>query len=301
ARHILPYFDQTKLAGKEPSKYVFDLGNGISNSLYPIMNALKSDQNAFLKESMPAALRAIYSFETWVAVRKLYRHQEKSNEAIEAMFKKLFSIDLEQTRLVPTCLFEADPEEPVFSDAFEINDAYFEELYQKFSYVDGIHLMVPVLSIIENDQLRLQNLPSNIAQALLYPTKADSTDESTTSMILPDVVDPVEGVSMIQKRVRELHAERREQDTKTKAANEFSTLTNELVEKLVASTDYNEFCNMLREGLTRGASSTKSQIDNPATPCFTELQDRLWDLDANIPLQVDKIRTLSYANLRASE
>ncbi|KAI9348195.1 hypothetical protein BDR26DRAFT_948486 [Obelidium mucronatum] len=331
-KHILPFFDQKALAAKSAvvgeGGFCFDLGgNGISNCLYPIMHALQSeDKDDFMKLSLPAALRALYSFEVWVAIRKLYRHQEKSNEAIQEMFQKLFCVDLESSRLVPTPLFEADHETPLFNDTFKVNEAYFEELRQKFYYVDGIHLMGPVLSIVADKSLNLVDkikllqttLPKptpermstalnlsydfktfqvyTVAQALLYPTKSTRIDDETKQSILPDVGGnpSTTGPQMIQKRIREMHSERYTQDLKLKASQEHALLTKELVDRMIATDNLNEFCNLFRDGLTRGNGPTpsKAQILNPASPGFSDLTTQLLSLEATIPCQVPKARIL---------
>ncbi|KAI9359955.1 hypothetical protein DFJ73DRAFT_773880 [Zopfochytrium polystomum] len=318
--HVDKFFDGNvpQPAGKSYNLF----NNGITNIIVPVSKQLRRPE--FVETDMPRILRALFTFETWQIVRKLYRHVDNADTIVTEIITKLLGIDIEKTRLEPTPLFEADHVDPKFVESANPNMAYLSELQRKFFYVQFLPLLEPVLRIsLDKDKpadervAALQKeLPDvkdedvqrkafaitfsmkdfalyNVMQALLFRNKADRISEEDSNVVLiEDLGDEAVGTRYISDYVRQAHADRYAADLKAKRTAEETALLEDLLSALCSAKDAPTFISLLRDGKTRGASPICAKIANAGSTGFKELCDRLLEpTPANaIPDRLAKLR-----------
>ncbi|KAJ3130780.1 hypothetical protein HK100_007498 [Physocladia obscura] len=318
--YMLPYFDPLSTS-KNDGNIANLCSAGITGCLIPIMYFIKAtapQAERFQSQMLPRVLRALYSYEIWVCIRRMYRHQQNSDEIIDGILEKLLSIDIEATRTPLLPLFEPDPDLPNFNESYTVNESYLSELKKKFYFVDNIYLLGPVLSILTDESTttfeKVKKLQSgvpdpsesniatsmkigydyssfqlyNIIAALVYKTKASRCEENGDNMLLPDVVNQNAGISMITDYIRGRHAQRYALDLKNKRDKENDFLTKDLVTLLVGTNDFSIFCNTLRDGLQKG--DCLAQITHPGSNGFAELLNKVLNIDGSeVPVQLGKL------------
>ncbi|ORY32426.1 hypothetical protein BCR33DRAFT_771424 [Rhizoclosmatium globosum] len=316
--HLLPLFESTQVEGMAMNIG----GDGIATALVPIIHHLKKSEPkaVYLTNVLPKALRALYSFEVWATIRRMYRHQEQPDKIITALLDKLLEINLDKTRYEVQPPFELEPEIIQFNQSYSANEACLFELCSRFKFLNNICLMGPVFEIlcgsgtlaekiaqIQTDvpERTVKTLASsmnitygfkdfqlfNVVQALLFETKSTRIDEATGKVLLPDLIDKATGVTMIKEYIRKRHEKQYQVDLKIKSDQENAILTADLVNLLVKTSDIRVYCDTFKNGLSKGNCTV--QIANPASPGFTELMDRLLNVSGpEVPLQVAKVWVL---------
>ncbi|KAJ3069611.1 hypothetical protein HDU98_007322 [Podochytrium sp. JEL0797] len=316
-KHLLPLFDPCMAAQCAPGRCVDIGGDGVYSCLVPLMHFIKLDSLGYQQEMLPKVLHALYSYESWNCIRKLYRHQENGDEIIQDMLDKLLGVNVLSTRTVPQPLFEFEPEPVQFHDTWRVNEQYFKELRSRISHVEDICLLGPVLSILADsaatasekvERLRKQvPVPSvtwitqslrieysynlfqvyNLVQALVFKTKQSRINDEGI-VLLQSLGDAAAGVEMISQYVRERHEQQYQLDMKAKREQETAILTSDLVNLLVRTSSINVFCDSFRDGLQKG--ECKVEIANTSSPGYPDLMAKLLDVSSSVvPLQVAKV------------
>lgn len=276
----------------------FNIGhNGITNMLSPLLKLLREGE----LDNLPRILRALYSYEMCMAMRRILRSVEP--DEVEGMRKEklyaLLGIDLEAHATALPEKFER-LDAPVFHSEWELDGAVLEELTREGWYIKYCTLIVPFFRAVIGEKIvdAVRRLPTvtdataaealglggleynefmaaNVVAGLLFNTKQSRVDKETEKPTLPDF-GTMEG---IQRTVGEYVKEQYRADYARRLAElegeEKRLLLDELIARLVAMEKIAPFCELLRTGVENGP--VKVQIVNSNSYGFTELYRALMD------------------------
>ncbi|KAK9763028.1 hypothetical protein K7432_010677 [Basidiobolus ranarum] len=148
--------------------------HGVIDLISPMISRL---QDSDFPTVLPALMRALYTFEVWQIIRKMYKNQERSKDIIESALNQLLNVDLDKTRTVPMPLFKEEPAKPTFCRSYERNEDYLDELMKKIAFIDYISLLSPFLEATVRQGLTMEERISLIRD---IPTM---TDESVSNAL----------------------------------------------------------------------------------------------------------------------
>ncbi|KAI8591401.1 hypothetical protein BDZ88DRAFT_505463 [Geranomyces variabilis] len=274
----------------------FDLSyNGVTNMLVALFLGIREKKEF----DMAKLLRALYSFEVWQAVRKLYRPIDGESER---MIQRLFNVDFDTWRIPVTPLFDKDvaPEDVKSTWPAVLDETYRKTLSKSCWYVDFMTYIPSMFGIaaskVDMDEKigQFKNLPvfddtykaailgvpdlckfqeTVILQALAYTTKKSRVDEGTNRPILPDPGD-ADSNSLGQRALRDIYMRQYQADRGKKAAEEDAILVQELVTGLLAAPDMKAFLQLIESGVSRGCRTMT--LATPSSQAFVALNPAIF-------------------------
>lgn len=202
--------------------------------------------------------------------------------------------------------------ELVHTQAVELNTARFSELRRSLSHVKYATIIVPLFKCVRSElpvaeARRLPNISDesiaealsleypleefllyNIVEGFLYQTKQSRVDKDTTKSLRPDLGTRAEGQKLCQDYIMERYREDYEYRLKQMAGEEKKLLCKELLQKLLETDSMPMFCNLLSEGVARGAITFK--ISNFNSAGCLELHDALLDKGQPVVRRAEKLQ-----------
>lgn len=286
--------------------------NGIGNLIVPLIRVYSKKNHEAVKK-IPDILRSIYSYEVWKGISKQFRSEKKFNDIVKEMLCKLLNIDLELATVKVSSHFETEPKRIKFSDEFEINTEYLDELTQSLYYHNYMSILPQLLTAVTSGQLEdIKNIPEmtkrstminfgidysykqfiflNVFQALRYPRTSDRVDFKAKTMKILDVKYHDEIIEDVKKYVREQFEAQYYYDVKAKRRQEEREMAHTIVDKLINETSYQAMVNIWKNGITRNNIIYK--IANSSSNGFKQLCKKVVDLSVNIPLRSKIIKIL---------
>lgn len=307
-KHILPFIKEQN--NNKNSYYLAN--NGTTNMISPLITLYRENDGNKLKY-IPDILRALYTYEIWQAIRRLYKNQDNSDAIIAEMLTKLLGIDKEKNKTSLTPLYSPEPELSTikFCDAPIVNETYFKELSKSFFYTDYIALFPKFLpAAVHNQMDTVASLPAltkemicqelnitydlnrfklyNIVQALLFTTKASRVDTDENVMKIIDLKYEEQAKKMVSDYIRKQFEELYSAELKLKKKTEERELAAFLVESILKATTRSQVVDLMRNGVSRGVVT--HQIVNSSSRGFKDLKTKLADMKEDVPLRADIIR-----------
>ncbi|KAJ3178152.1 hypothetical protein HDU87_003704 [Geranomyces variabilis] len=312
--HTLPLLDNNK--NDDDPRLSFDLmHNGVTNMLVALFHGIREKKEF----DMAKLLRALYSFEVWQAVRKLYRPIEGESQR---MTQRLFDVDFEKWRIPVTPLFEkdvaTDDVKPTWPVA--LNEAYRKTIYKSCWYVDFMTYIPSMFGIAASETdmdekvSQFKNLgafdddtrkamilgvpdlcefqATVLLQALVYTTKKSRVDENSNLPILPEPGDVAESKALAERVLRDIYLRRYHADLGKKTAEEDAVLVQELVAGLLAAPDMPAFLSIIESGVTRGCRTMT--LTTPSCQAFVALNPAIFTAkpEREIPHHAEKLAFL---------
>ncbi|KAI9004689.1 hypothetical protein BC832DRAFT_615064 [Gaertneriomyces semiglobifer] len=319
-----PYFASTLglLDGSndDPRQAFSLLQNGVSNMLVAILHAV-TDSGIREKLDMAKLLRALYSHEVYVAVRRRYRASGNPPSEIERMIHQYFDVDFSARWCVPVKgLFEADapPDEVEASWPTDVSDTYVSKLWEDCWYVDILTLIPTLFSIavqpvtFEEKVIAIKQLPAFdeafkqkalgvkdldrfrrtcLLQALLFPTQ-ESRLSKTGCSLLPDPGCEEEASLLVERTLRDTYVKQYTKDLEKKKREEDAILIAELTHTLISAADMDEFARLMKEGVSRGTRTLR--LEGPFSPAFKPFEALLFTEEPRepIPAHAEKLAAI---------
>ena len=316
-KYVLELLENQKEIDKDGLS-IYIANNGITNMISPILMYLKNEKGKEVDEMMKRIVRATYQFEIYQFTKKNVKTQKTDNpeKYIREVLIDLLKIDLEKDKTLIPELFEEIPENPVFSDKFEINEKKFKEIMGKIWWADYI-IITPLFlkaslskdPVSEFKSIEIDNITEEIirerlginyssklfklfciVQAYLQYEQADRIDTENKKMKIIDLGLKDKAEKYVKDFIQSLHKEKYEIGLKEREKKENNILAELLVDKLVNSKDLSEFNNLLKNGIKKGIKEYKL-IDH-ASLGFDVLIKNISKVDNNIPYRKEKIYIL---------
>eukprot|EP00401_Gymnodinium_catenatum_P000856 CAMPEP_0117515606 /NCGR_PEP_ID=MMETSP0784-20121206/30667_1 /TAXON_ID=39447 /ORGANISM="" /LENGTH=1076 /DNA_ID=CAMNT_0005311429 /DNA_START=29 /DNA_END=3257 /DNA_ORIENTATION=- len=297
------YLVATLMTDQDPERSYFLSHNGSTNLISPLWRLVELGK----LEHLPRILRALYTFESFQAMRRLCR-QKDAKFYIEQV-DRLLGVDF-GARGTPLPERFSRPD-PVHTQKVEMNRDVFAELRNAVDHVRYVTIIVPLMLAIRSEEpvaaarlipqicdetvakaLELEYpleefLMYNLVEGHLYQSKQSRVDKDTTRSLRPDLGTRREGESMCQEYLLQRYGEDYEFRLKQMAGEEKKELCDELVEKLLTTDSMTSFNGLLGEGLTRGEVSFKIAHFN-SQGCL-ELHEALLDRDRAVTMRAEKL------------
>ena len=307
--HILPLL----VTNQDPS-LSYNLGyNGIINLIAPIIYKIRHRETLF----MPRILRAIFSFESYRAMRRVIGtnvdEPSNLNKSRQEVLDKILGIDFGSDRAtpLPTIFTRAVPNH---CREAVINREVLKEYTKHLWFVPYATLLEPLISALVHSEnpieavqaiesmstesiTRCLELPTgmtlddfmlyNVVEGLLCTCKASRVDKETDLPKLGDLGNPGEGKSMIEKYIASRYENDYKQRLKVMYEEEQTILLDELFDVMVKTEDMSEFASCISEGKQRGP--VKVLMNGPASRRFGILHKRLMDSKVDVPKRADKL------------
>eukprot|EP00475_Leptophrys_vorax_P014290 TRINITY_DN20684_c0_g2_i1.p1 TRINITY_DN20684_c0_g2~~TRINITY_DN20684_c0_g2_i1.p1 ORF type:complete len:549 (+),score=141.91 TRINITY_DN20684_c0_g2_i1:23-1648(+) len=288
---------------QDPEKSYFLNHNGITNMIDPLFELVKTGRTQFI----PRILRALFSYETFQAMRRICKHQDPSFRT--QLLDKLLGVDFSKrgTPLPP----KFSRQQPAHDLKYDLDQDEFSRLKNVMWYVKYLTLLVPFFQAIlhKNPIAEMKKIPKlteemtatflevdysydefvlfNIVEGLLYPDKQSRIDKDSNKPLLPDLGSRKKGEEMIQKYLFDRYQKDYELRMKDLIGQEQKEICGELVDLLQNVESIEVFCDLLRNGITRGA--VHMNIASMASLGFTVFHNILLDKSQVVPLRGEKL------------
>lgn len=192
--------------------------HGIAEVIVPLIRAYKKKKNLKTAE----ILRSVYSREIWKQIGKDFKGKSDFLNMAKENLYKLLQIDIEKNKIMPTDLFEPEPEDIKFHDYYQIDQEYLDTLTQPLYYHNYMTLLPKFLTAVVDNKIEdIKNVPPmsketiveafdvkytykefifhNVYQALRYPMKKHRVDKKEKKMKILDLKNRDEVRKKIKK------------------------------------------------------------------------------------------------------
>ena len=303
--HVMPYL-KPQPAGL--SYYIAN--NGVTNMIAPLIHLLRKGPCDFI----PEILRALYSYEVWQAVRRRFRHKDNSDLLTLEALDRLVGMDLDTHKTPLTPMFEPNPASVIHYDKMKPNRSDLEGFVKSFWYIDYLTLIPSLLIACQQEDplTALKAIPTmssetigkamgidydlptfqfyNVAQALIFNTKAKRVDSEGFKMKFDDLQNPLSTKSLLRDYIRKKYEDQYQSDLAIKARNERETISKTLVTMILGADSMDVVYALWKGGLTMGP--VNHVISDSTKLGFADLKAKLMDLSQAVPLRLDKLRIL---------
>ncbi len=270
--HIDELLVPKKKADDFQSMYL--LNNGTTNLIGPLYRAFKKSPSK-IKQLMPRILRALFSYEIWQALRRLFKASKKAPQIITECLNRLLGVDFEKYGMKPTALFQEEVKKPTFHSEYHVDWDYLEgELISKLAWYVKYVALLPLLLEAAADgsimkfvvpelddsflaaQLDVPDMKQFLfltaAQAFYYPFASNRCSKDAKVMLMSDLKWPNEFEEALQTHCAKTYRANYDTLLNAKMKEELEQLKIELLDRIFAATEVSEVVQLLRNGLTRG-------------------------------------------------
>lgn len=289
---------------QDPKTSYFLSHNGITNMISPIWR-LVADGNV---QYMPRLLRALYTFESFQAMRRLCRLQD-AKFYIEQL-DRLLGVDF-AARATPLPDMFSRPE-PEFSKDIVVDQDLFRDLCKALNYAkyatliadffDAIRKEDPVAQMrkippvsdetivkaLDLDYPLVEFLLYNIVEGHLYQSKQSRVDTDMAHSLRPDLGNRQAGKQMVERYIMDRYRQHYEHKLKELEGEENKVLSDELIDTLTKTESMRSFCSFLCDGVTRGVINFK--IANFNSQGCTEMHEALMDSRRHVAKRAQKLQ-----------
>ena len=316
--YVVPLFKQQSEEDKNNNLSFYISNNGTTNMVSPLIDVMeevhKNAENNSRAQFLPAALRALYSFEFHQVIRKFHKSDSDGQAKRKAMLDEILGIDFSKYATALPDYFEPSVN-PVFFDKPVVNEDALHLITDKVHWVDKItylpHYFLNsfkgeegIKSILETSCTDEENIKKAlnidfdlqafklycIAQSFLFPTKLARVDNDNHKMKIEDCGNQERMTSMLGDYIRQQYKSQYQSELSKRRKEEHQMLTDELVEKMCLTEDMDEFVNYFRNGLQRGENNlVNAHIGDTYKLGFTDLRDRMFDKSAVVNKRPEKI------------
>jgi hypothetical protein len=301
--HILEY-----VKDQDDNLTYFIANNGTTNMINPLYKLLKANNTKFTAR----ILRSIYSFESYQILRRIVKKESDENRPkyIHEILCKLLGVDCKKYPTPITPLFENNPK-PIHHDKYYIDQQLVDDITKDYRDTDYIVLIPAFLSAVNdsNPVAAIQKIPKltdnlvcevlqlpydlktfkfySLVQSLLYPEKALRVDDEKFMMRINDLHNKQSAENMILEYLTKQYHDDYSTRRTHKKKEEHNIVMHKLIDDLINTNDFKEFCDLKGQGLTY--KNINFHIVNHTSMGFVELKEKLLDTSLNVPLRSEKI------------
>lgn len=299
--HVMRY---TKDQDTKQSYYIAN--NGITNMISPLIKMYQQNINL---NNIDRILRALYAFEIHQAVQHMFR-KNNDEKAPQQFLHKLLGIDFDKYGTKIPDLYETD-EDPSFCDYPQNDFGLLNETRKQFWYLDHVTKLPVFLEASVNNNLdQIKSIPELtedsvvkalnidcsyqhfilgcIAQAILYPQKANRVDTENKRMIITDLGTKQAIDKMLSDYIAKIYSNEYQRLLKEKYKEEQELLNKEYVKKMVLTDNLDEFVDLIQSGMSR--SYIHVQLDNVSSDAYKLLRDNLLNKTNKILVRRQKLK-----------
>ena len=316
-KYVLGLLENQKEMDKNGlSIYIGNLGT--TNMISPTSMYLKKNKDKDNDEILKRIARATYQFEIYQFTRKDIRNQKTDDpeKYVREVLIDLLKIDVEKNKTLVTKLYEANPENPVFSDKYEINEDKLNSIMSKIwwaNYIVVTPLFVKMTlsddPISEFKKLEINNLTEEIiqerlginfssklfqlycvVQAYLQHEQADRIDNDEKKMKIIDLGIKENAEKYVKDYIRNIFKEKYEKDLKVKEKTEKEEIAKTLAKNIVESKSIEEFISLLKNGIKIGIKEYK-MVDHSSLG-FDDIIKNISIKENEVPFRKEKIKIL---------
>jgi uncharacterized protein YegL len=307
--HVVPYL--TDKPDQKLSYYIAN--NGVTNMISPLMKIIASKDTQYMSN----ILRALYSYEIYQVVKKMFRHKDNSDILSKHYLDELVGINFanHKTQLQPLFDTELNNDAPnKFYDQYHCDNNKVDSIIKSSWYIDYLTILPDLLhgayeknpieyikNIKKMDENTICNALGidydlrtfqyyNIVQALLYSTKNDRVDQDRKEMKFDDLINKESAENMIKNYVKTQYINQYNSDISAKNKEERDVLCKLLISEIGSADQMDKTIDLWKNGLTRGTTSLS--IVNNSSMGNIELKQSLLDLNNNIPDRIGKLKIL---------
>lgn len=283
--------------------------NGITNMISPLIKLINTNNTKYNSK----ILRALYNYEVWQAVKRLFKKNDNADILMNNALNKVLGIDFDTNKTQTKPLFEAESDTK-FYDNYHIDNEEFDKMVKAFWYVDYVTLLPELITgaYHKNPLEYIKNIPKmneksictaldinydlktfqfyNIVQALMYTTKNDRVDSDNSIMKIVDVANRENAEKLVREYVKKQYVNKYQSDLTNKYRLEREELTKILVNAMGEAKTVDEVVQLFNNGMQKGTSQSTVKILNDSSQGFVELRNKLFDLNSNVPIRIEKLR-----------
>ena len=315
--YVLNLLEKQKKMDKDGlSLYIAN--NGLTNMTSPLIKYMKKYKGKESDEMIKRIVRACYQFEIYQFTRKDIRAQKTDDpeKYVRKTLIDLLKIKLEKDKTVVTKLYEANPEEPVFSDKYEINEDKLNSIMKRIWWADYITIYPLFLKaslseepISEFKKIEINNITEElmqerlginfnsklfklycVVQGYLKHEQAERYDIYTEKMKIIDLGIQENAEKYVKDYIRNLFKEKYEKELKEKAKKEKEDIAKTLAKKIVESRSISEFISLLKNGIKIGVIEYK--ITDHLSLGFEDIITNISIKDKKVPYRKEKINII---------
>jgi hypothetical protein len=316
-KHILEYIkDQDETL----SYYVAN--NGITNMINPLIKLHEVGNT----KHMSKILRALYNYEVYQAVKKIFKKKDNADILAGQMLDQLIGIDLDKYKTIPQPSFTTE-NNPVFYDNYHINTEILDATLKSFWYVNYVTLLPNMISCItESKDMKsivenIKKIPKmdeksickaldidcdlktfqfyNIVQCIIFNNKLKRVDSDNFKMKIIDLVDTKNAEKMVKDYVRKQYIDKYQSDMLTKINTEKRIMCDQIIEEIINADTIEKTLELFSNGISRKCITLDKitepkyvilKINNTSSLGFVELQKVLFDASIPVLLRADKLK-----------
>jgi hypothetical protein len=299
--HINPY-----LKVQNNGKLSFYTGfNAIPNMIIPLIQIFQQKDEEKLK-LIPDILRSLFSYEVWMGVRRLYKHQENTKEIASDLLEKLLGIYLLKYKVKLKPLWEKEPdlEDIDFHDEPSIDYKRMTKFLKPLFYLRYLPLMPKFLAAAANNdtesirnsaQISIESFMKalgvdyeykkflfySIFQSLAFMTRAERGDVETETMKIADLKYEDEALKEVKNYIRSIYKAQYLADLAKKKKLEAEEVGTAVANEILGAETYSEIIDSWKNGIVRHDVNYK--ISTPSSPGFKTLIRGLCNDKLNVP------------------
>ena len=278
------------------NKAIYIGDNGMTNLIKPIIDIYSIKHKDKIR-FMPNILRSIYLYEYQHFFKKMFRGDSEGITKKSQILNNILSIDFDKWRTPLPNYFEEN-KNPKFYKRIIYNMTELNKIIKQMEWLDNI-ILIP--NIINNNKV---NLTSNLIKiklrienihlfkccciyyAIEYDKKSDRMDEDLKTMKLPDPIHS-DMLQLISQYIECQYKSEYQSRLDKRRKEEFKMLIDELIEKLIKTSDIQEFTNLLKSGIQKGCVSAKIKDMNGLG--YLDLQNKLFNKNISVPIRDEKL------------
>lgn len=247
---------------------------GTTNMIAPLYKHLKNSPSA-TKAMMPRILRALFNYEVWQTMRRLFKGSERAPDVISSKLTSLLGIDLDKCATTPQPVFTEEPKQLVFHSEYYADYSYVQnELVEKLAwYVKYVALLPLLLESVANgtitsfkvptidnqflaSQLDIEDMDEYwfllVSQAFMYPASSDRSDRDAEKMLIHDLKYPDEFKLKLKEYCAKAYKSHYDTLLSAKRKAELAECKNLLLDRIFASKTIEEAAEHLKNGVRIG-------------------------------------------------
>lgn len=295
--------------------------NGITNMIAPMIDIIT--QYPEKKKHIPAMLRALFSFEIYQSTRKIHKSDSDRIEKRKAILDQLLGIDFTKYNTPTPNMFQAYAKPPNHNRKYYIDHVLLQNLFDKMWWVDKC-VLLPVFiqhsfegeagknAILQhpllNSKMMEELLGLNfdvttfkfycVVQSFLFDSKEARVDPAGKMKII-DCIHQKSMDDMIGEYVEKQYRANYQSELVKQEKRERNLLADELVDKLVATDNIQNYVSLLSSGLSR--NHVKVVINDAHQLGFVILRDKLFNPLCPVEQRAEKLRIMVLGTTRAGQ
>ena len=295
------------IVDQDPHLSYYIGNNGITNMISPLIDLVKNNKT----DNIHRILSALYSFEVYQATRKIFKGDDAHTKKLELLNDLLgINFDTYSTPLSEDFEDNIEPNSKIHHTSYYVNNEIFDNLLKRMGYIKFATLLPDLLTGAVNRDMDMMKEITQISdetikkslkldfdvrefmfyctvQSLIYDSKVARVDDDNKKMKILDCTSKVHIDNMVTEYVERQYRNKYSADLAIKGKREHQKLSEILVEKMITADQMKDFVDLFKNGLTK--NTTVEVISDTYKLGYTELRDRLFDNNENVPHRKEKL------------